>query len=352
MVSQTDDDLHYCVADYRVRLFLSVDLSGSTAFKNSRDGETRAEGETPRWVLEFQHFYTRFPAAFKAEHQKHRTAAAGGDTCPDVWKALGDELVFCGRVSNVRSVATILHSFIETIHSFRKVLLERNCPLNVKGSAWLAAFPEPNRAVNLRTRNAKDFLLATEELERAADETPNDFDFLGKAIDTGFRVSSTATPERFSICVQLGTLLSSAPEGTGLNYTIHFESPILLRGVNQGNAYPILFLDTLKHMPLGEVRKKERVLLGHKAPDREQLSQYLHSYCQVVGTDQICLPTDADSKPPTLPASYLRHREQLQEHLSKEKDREYIDGETEDALAGEVGEILDLEEPESLKPIQ
>lgn len=352
MVSPNDAEGRYTVADYRVRIFLSVDLSGSTAFKNSGYGEERVEGETPRWVLEFQNFYSHFPSAFKAEYQKQRTVASGSDPCPDVWKALGDELVFCGRVSNARSVATILHSFIETIHKFRKILFEKALPLNVKGAAWLAAFPEPNRAVNLRTRKAKDFLLSTEQLERAADNTPSDFDFLGKAIDTGFRVGSTATPEKFSICVQLGTLLSSVPEGTGLNYTIYFDPPIMLKGVNQGNAYPVLYLDTLKHMPLEGVRSKERTLLGQKAPDREQLSDYLRSYCQMVGTDQICLPIDAEAKSPSPPESYLKHREQLQEHLGKERDREYTDGEPEDIPNDENDRLAELQEPESLTPIE
>ncbi|WP_434612712.1 hypothetical protein [Tabrizicola sp. M-4] len=206
--------------------------------------------------------------------------------------------------------------------------------------------------MNLRTRKAKDFLLSTEQLERAADNTPSDFDFLGKAIDTGFRVGSTATPEKFSICVQLGTLLSSVPEGTGLNYTIYFDPPIMLKGVNQGNAYPVLYLDTLKHMPLEGVRSKERTLLGQKAPDREQLSDYLRSYCQMVGTDQICLPIDAEAKSPSPPESYLKHREQLQEHLGKERDREYTDGEPEDIPNDENDRLAELQEPESLTPIE
>lgn len=76
------EDLRFEAADYRVRLFLSVDLSGSTAFKNSKDGEALKAGATPNWVTVFQKFYTDFPSFFAAEFQQQKNASAGEDVCP------------------------------------------------------------------------------------------------------------------------------------------------------------------------------------------------------------------------------------------------------------------------------
>ncbi len=60
----------FIAANYRVRLFLSVDLSGSTAFKNSKHGEDRERGATPKWVTVFEQFYTGFPVMFRDNFQK------------------------------------------------------------------------------------------------------------------------------------------------------------------------------------------------------------------------------------------------------------------------------------------
>ena len=58
--------------------------------------------------------------------------------------------------------------------------------------------------MNLRNSGeASDFLTASEALESAADATPFEYDFLGKAIDTGFLIASFAKPERFVLSVQL-----------------------------------------------------------------------------------------------------------------------------------------------------
>ena len=63
--------------EYRVRLFLSVDLSGSTAFKNSKDGEGRKTGEPPNWVIVFQRFYSDFPSMFATEFRQQKNAGVG-----------------------------------------------------------------------------------------------------------------------------------------------------------------------------------------------------------------------------------------------------------------------------------
>ena len=333
----------YEPADYRVRVFLSVDLSGSTAYKNSKVGEDRSDGPTPRWVTVFQKFYTDFPAQFRTNYTKQKASNGGEDRCPTLWKAVGDELVFCGRVSNKKTVVTALTAFIETLHDYRKLLQDEKIDLNLKGAGWLAAFPEPNRAVQLPSLlDMPDLFSASEALEREADEKPFDYDFLGKAIDTGFRVASTAKPERFVLSVQLARLLVGLPRGGGLDHDIRFDKPFFLKGVNHGEPYPMLFIDTMTHLKVEKIRLKERSLLGKSAiPDQIVLRDYLDEYCTVAKTDEIMLPTNANDTKPDGPECYMEHRVKIAEHLLQEQTRDGVFGE--DIADGEINELPDVE---------
>ncbi len=302
--------LRFEAAEYRVRLFLSVDLSGSTAFKNSKDGEARKAGATPNWVTVFQKFYSDFPSLLAAEFQRQKNASMGSDVCPKLWKAVGDELVFCGRVTNKKSCAVALDAFVKTLHDYRKRLTDQDIALNVKGAAWLAAFPEPNRTVQLRVRDGDPELLpASEALEFSADEEPFEFDFLGKAIDTGFRVAPNAEPSKFVLSVQLARLL--AHQGPKLNFAhqVRLERPSILKGVNKNEPYPFLYIDTLDHLPTKAAKQLEREVLREDTPPiQSKLSGYLSAYCEVVGTDEIMLKTDDNANDVTVPESYSTHK--------------------------------------------
>lgn len=340
----------FTCARFRVRLFLSVDLSGSTAFKNSQDGETR-DRASPKWVTIFETFYRDFPAKFRSKYALLKTPQTGTDACPKLWKAVGDELVFCGRVNNRKSVMIALMAFIQTLHDYRKSFSEEGLPLNLKGAGWLASFPEPNRAVNLRSSgDGVNYLTASEALEAAADEQPFEYDFLGKAIDTGFRVASFAKPERFVLSVQLARLLSSCAVGTGFDYEIKFEEPVVLKGVNGGKSYPVLYIDTLTHLTTERIRVQERRLLKrHEAPSRDDLNGYLEAYCAVVGTEELRLPLSADDPELDPPQSYLDHKPKISEHLEAEKDREIGDVTADEPDDADGGEPL---EGEDLKPLE
>ncbi|TVP72294.1 MAG: hypothetical protein EA339_07220 [Rhodobacteraceae bacterium] len=244
-----------------------------------------------------------------------------------------------------------LMAFIETLHEYRILFSEEGLPLNLKGAGWLASFPEPNRAVNLRNSgDGANYLTASEALEAAADEQPFEYDFLGKAIDTGFRVASFAKPERFVLSVQLARLLASCAIGTGFDYEIRFEEPIALKGVNGGESYPVLFIDTLTHLATESIRVQERRLLKrHEAPSRDDLHKYLQAYCAVVGTEELRLPLSADGTEPEPPQSYLDHKPKISEHLEAEKGREIGDVAADEPDDGDEGEPL---EGEDLNPLE
>lgn len=344
----TDEERFTC-AKFRVRLFLSVDLSGSTAFKNSRDGEVR-DRASPKWVTTFETFYRDFPAKFRSTYAAQKTPQSGTDDCPKLWKAVGDELVFCGRVNNRKSVMIALMAFIQTLHDYRRSFSKDGLPLNLKGAGWLASFPEPNRAVNLRSSGGgTNYLTASEALEAAADSQPFEYDFLGKAIDTGFRVAGFAKPERFVLSVQLAKLLASCAQGAGFDYDIRFEEPVALKGVNGGEAYPVLYIDTLTHLATESIRLQERRFLRrHEAPTRDELNRYLEAYCAVVGTEELRLPLFAGERETEPPQSYLAHSPKISEHLGAEKGRELGDVTADEPDDGDGGEIP---EGEGLQPL-
>ncbi|HGG64165.1 MAG TPA: hypothetical protein ENK34_06265 [Rhodobacteraceae bacterium] len=344
-------DPRFLPAEYRVRLFLSVDLSGSTAFKNSDAGEHRQDGPTPKWVTVFQQFYTDFPARFKTNYHNEKNEAVGNDGCPELWKAVGDELVFCGRITNKKSCAVALNSFINTLHQYREILHNDGINLNLKGTGWLAAFPEPNRAVQLRRTNEDPELLsASEALEKCADDKPFDYDFLGKAIDTGFRIAGTAKPERFVLSVQLARILADDPAKSGFGHSIRFARPKSLKGVNRDEPYPLLYIDTMKHLPNEHLHEKERQLLGEGSPpNRDEFASYLKCYCEVVGTDEIMLPDDAKGEETAPPESYTKHKEKIANYLLQEQDRGNGDDGDDDEAAQENG--ADIPEGESLIPL-
>lgn len=340
------EELRHVPAEYRVRLFLSVDLSGSTAYKNSSSGKDLYENSAPKWVTVFQQFYADFPAFFATEFQKQTNGSVGDDGCPKLWKAVGDELVFCGRIKSQKACIVALNAFISTLHIYRKRLIDEGIELNVKGAGWLAAFPEPNRTVQLHKPSGQPELLsASEALEASADAAPPDYDFLGKAIDTGFRVASNSKPESFVLSVQLARLLVKADLALGFGHNVRLDRPITLKGVNRNEPYPVLYIDTMSHLPTQKSRVLEREVLREDAPpNREKLAEYLEAYCAMVGTDEIMLKVDAMAGDIDAPESYTAHKEKIAEHLLSERGREY-DGSV-GSEVDEEGDELSIDEPE------
>lgn len=318
------DEQRFEAAGYRVRLFLSIDLCGSTAFKSSKAGEAREAGAAPNWVTIFQNFYSDFPDIFEDEFRQLRNPSIGDDGCPEVWKAVGDELIFCGRVNNRKSCAVAISAFIKALYRYRKRLTEQKIDLNVKGSGWLAAFPEPNRTVQLRAKDQTPELLpASEALEAAADKMPFKFDFLGKAIDTGFRIASQAQPDKFVLSVQLACLLLHRSAELNFGYRIKLDPPTILKGVNKNHPYPLLYIETLEHLPTERLRGLENDLYNeNKTPEHHKILEYLEAYSDVVGTDKIILKESHNSNNIDPPKSYLSHKTQISEHLAGERKTE------------------------------
>ena len=136
---------------------------------------------------------------------------ADAENCPKLWKTIGDEILFVNRVHSISHLSAYVSAFSKTLMEFADKFLGED--LDTKGNGWIAAFPSPNCSIGIGGDSTIDPIagindLPSEQLEADVDENPRKYDFLGKGIDGGFRISknSNITHSRFlpplHICFQ------------------------------------------------------------------------------------------------------------------------------------------------------
>jgi hypothetical protein len=191
-------------------LFLSCDLQNSTQFKQ--------KSASKEWIATFLAFYTEFPALLSTE-------IAG--SCPSLqdrlllWKAIGDELIFSVRIQSERECSDAVDVWLAAMLAFEKAHLLVKTPMTLKGGAFLATVPSPDRRVAIpRTVGRADRSQLDPEamnestLNEAIDE--DEFtgrfamDFVGPSIDTGFRVLKFASRRYFVLTAEVAHVLVQA----------------------------------------------------------------------------------------------------------------------------------------------
>lgn len=194
------------------RLFLSCDLVGSTAFKQKNQPDD--------WLRVFINFYREFPAYL----EKH---LAGTNLHPQLWKAIGDELIFVTDVNSEETIWNIVDAWIKSMDEYETALLTGGAlGLATKGGAFLATFPTPNRTVPIVTPNGTSD------------------DYLGPSIDTGFRVMNNCSERHFTLSVEVAWALAVHWEEKQVNHkALRLVSVPVMKGVWQGRAYPLFALD-------------------------------------------------------------------------------------------------------------
>lgn len=275
----------YEVPAYRVRLFLSVDLTGSTAFKHSKSSPLE-------WLKAFQQFYGTFPRKLSELYQQIGQSACLSDEelesgSPKLWKTVGDEILFCCKIESVHHVSVCIEAFIQTLQQFGEGIQQFN--LNTKGNAWVASFPTPNSSI--MPISAEDSVtdslsgnndLVSEEMEKQADLHPNKFDFLGKGIDSGFRISKNSSIDTLTISPGLGILLLDACQNkkfTKFERKIRLAEMQCFKGVADGNSYPVLVIDVFRNKAYEELVNAQNNLLGVRyKQDHEELQNFLRDF--------------------------------------------------------------------------
>jgi len=317
--------------EYRVRLFLSVDLTGSTDFKSKR-GQTSLD-----WLKAFQKFYGEFPSMFA---ERYCTICEGipdignSEKCsePKVWKTIGDEILFVNRVNSITQLGAFVSAFAETLKDFGSEIHTTHS-LNTKGNGWVAAFPSPNCSIGL-SRDGNDPLsgnsdLLTEKFESQVDENPHKFDFLGKGIDGGFRISRNSTIDTFTISPALAQLLCRAKrndETTCFNCEFHFHEPQKLKGVVGGQYYPIVSIDTNRDQAQKDIHNLQAELL-HQPSNAEfsVLAEYLEKYIDYHGIEKPALPLSHSGAAAKEPDHYIEYIKQWADEAGKLKAAEALE---------------------------
>ena len=135
----------------RLRVFLSVDLIGSTRFKISQsypDGPDKPQEEKDSWWPKvLMAFYTDFQKTFLENWEEFRRLTGDwseikfGDP-PKLWKALGDELIFSKICIHENEVWALVQVWRKTLVDFKATW--KPDVLKFKSGAWIVGSPVRN----------------------------------------------------------------------------------------------------------------------------------------------------------------------------------------------------------------
>ena len=226
----------------RLRLFLSIDLVGSTAFKQSRLA----------WLPAMLNFYRDFDALVHAQYRAQRQRTNCPVPPPEFWKSNGDELLYTCDLTSRDQAIDALNIWLATLNAYRSDLATLVEDLDVKSTAWIALFPEPNAEVFFRRAGqtyradiAGDALLLQAEMRDqwyAGRRHELTRDFVGPSIDTGFRLTSWASPRRLILSADLAYLLTSSTPAEADPLPLHVSGRQKLKGVVGDAPYPLIWV--------------------------------------------------------------------------------------------------------------
>lgn len=275
-----------------LRLFLSVDIVGSTIHKHSlapassqhlRRGKRSKDGEKvpgPDWIHTFAEFYNHFSQRLDdawGEGLKYLKQDQTDDfgQKPEFWKSAGDELLFFSIIRSPEHAGVCLDAFRLAVIRHRHDLKKRSSRLNIKATAWLAGFPVNNMEVVIGKEPewlqalggsisdhyvVKTFIRTENKLVSKRYDDPNgQMEFIGPQMDLGFRLASHATPRHMILSADLVYLMLS---GNSVGVNIHGELPKKcsecirldgkkeLKGIFSGLPYPVFWIDADPNLPL------------------------------------------------------------------------------------------------------
>ncbi|MFT9573349.1 hypothetical protein ACM0BF_14345 [Mycobacteroides abscessus subsp. abscessus] len=228
------------------KLFLSCDLTGSTAFKQRPNPDPK----TP-WQKVFLQFYREFPQ----QVYKQQTALGFTALGFKIWKAVGDELIFTCDVKSEVDVHQAIEVWIATLRAFKCDNLDGHPQLGVKGGAFIGTFPAPDYESTIPLEpdievSDKDVVLLNRKaLSGRRATTKYLYDYFGPSIDTGFRVLSKCSDRYMTLSLEVAyalAVLQETPTRDGTQYEhpdLMLLDSIELKGVWGGRDYPLFCID-------------------------------------------------------------------------------------------------------------
>ncbi len=266
-------------SDRKVLLFLSVDIIGSTEYKNRSPSQYH-------WLKFFKTFYEDFPIFFIRKIEEEKLSESNHK----IWKSLGDEIIFECEIDNHQRAQTLVKAFSKAVFEYSSEISENS--VSLKGSAWIAGFPVINAII----------------------DSNSDKDYIGPQIDIGFRISKFASEVKFIISVELMLLLSKTNDSY---FKFYLEEPQILKGVLKNKPYPIIWI---KNESAND-SKLNLLLNKHTSHvDKDQLQDYCENFILEAGQPFMIPFLSNDSLFSELPEWYDFEFNQIKLILSTSED--------------------------------
>lgn len=304
-------------------LFLSVDIVGSTAYKQTSHSNKPTDDPVEPWVTMVTHFYRDFSTNFITECQKFERLYKNNwigewkdPALPSLWKAAGDELIYCVHLTDHRFSVLFVSAWVEAIKAVRPILQTYSTKLNLKASSWLAGFPVNNTEVILGLGKSNGISLAGShntasdqnmlKLHRHYSEysealsTGEVVDFIGPSLDIGFRLGSLATTRRMICSIELAWQICKALEDKNVRSVrdlaenckdnasvFHISERQILKGVLDGISYPVIWIDIGEHKEFNSVEDK---VFANAPRLTEETAKYCQAFVESCNMDYLSLP--------------------------------------------------------------
>lgn len=341
-----------------LRLFLSLDIVGSTEFKHAASGNDASRSIVDGWAEPFLSFYQisveqmeaqwlHVCGAMRTVEPANASKRFDFGAAPAFWKGAGDEVLFSKEVCSPLDAMAAVHAFLAMMKEHRAQFRRKSAQLNVKGTAWLAGFPVNNAEVMLPVRYerlperlddpvAENYRLL--HLYRDGRlEAAGQLDYVGPSVDLGFRLRDHATPRRLVLSADLVWLLCHAHESCftrersrcrflGIPH-IGYDGRQGLKGILGGQPYPLLWIEA---DPENEIDQAEdavlrRTLAGH-TPTSDRVD-HVSRFCTAFLNGRTPLQTQpyiggcTDPQIAAVPPGHRQRLEAIENHVKRELER-------------------------------
>jgi hypothetical protein len=303
---------------WKLRLFVSTDLVGSTAYK-------AAQQDKSRWAPTFKEFFRGFPAALEAAYDQLTSRLERPSSRLQTWKFSGDEILFWVELRSHQEALGHIDAVKRAVSSFPELWKEKGVPLRLKATAWLAGFPVTNTEIQIPSDGGNNSLL----------------DFIGPSIDLGFRIARFCDGRRFAVSADLALMLMDAVDKSEVDrkhFQVHLHGCEVLKGVIANEPYPVFWIDMLDGAAVLEEK-----LLGIRRDFRaDDVKDYLRDFIDKTGSlRRPFIEGDADPRYGTPDQELATIREEMK---AEESNRHYLNDGEEDRPPTE--EAKDIRPPE------
>lgn len=183
-----DEIVSEFIGEYEFRIFVSVDLIGSTEYKQ------REYFQGIEWTSAFLDFYDRAPKLLRDCYDSIQAfpIEAGITERLTPIKYIGDEILFSARLDFHGQILDHVQALRKFSYNMNES--EAKAKLPCKITIWGASFPVLNRKIPV--------VIASNTID----------DYIGRSIDIGFRLTSFSTRRKMAISLGIAVLVSQAEE--------------------------------------------------------------------------------------------------------------------------------------------